>query len=55
LDFDTAGGLDEVLKGFTGVDMDGNGSLGYFSAKADWNIGIRSNEQTHPSTKPRYF
>jgi hypothetical protein len=55
LDFDTAGELNEVLKGFTGVDMDGNGSLGYFSAKADWNIDIRSSEQTPPSTKPRCF
>lgn len=48
---DTAGELAEVLKGFTGVDMGGNGSLGYFNAKADWNMDIMSSPHTPPSTK----
>ena len=48
---DTAGDLAGVLKGFTGVDMGGNGSLGYFNAKADWNIDIMSSAHTPPSTK----
>lgn len=50
-DFDTAGELDEALKGFIGVAMGGYGSLGYFKAKADWNIDIRSSEHTLPSTR----
>ena len=56
LDFvccDTAGELAGVLKGFTGVGMGGNGSLGYFNAKADWNIDIMSSAHTPPSTKGR--
>ena len=40
-----------VLKGFTGVGMGGNGSLGYFSAKADWKIDVRSSAHTPPSAK----
>lgn len=55
-DFDccaTAGELAVILKGFTGVDIGGNGSLGYFNAKADWNIDIRSSEHTPPSVKYR--
>ena len=54
LDFvcwDTDGELAGVLKGFTGVGMGGNGSLGYFNAKADWNIDIMSSAHTPPSTK----
>lgn len=52
LDFvccDTAGELAEILNGFTGVGMGGNGSLGYFNAKADWKIDINSNAHTPPS------
>ena len=48
---DMAVELAEVLKGFTGVGMGGNGSLGYFNAKADWNIDIISSAHTPPSTK----
>jgi len=54
LDFvccDTAGELAGVLNGFTGVGMGGNGSLGYFNAKADWNIDIMSSAHTPPSAK----
>lgn len=48
---DTAGELAELLKGFTGVGMGGNGSLGYFNAKADWNIDVKSSAHTPPSMK----
>lgn len=54
LDFvccDTAGELAGMLKGFTGVGMVGNGSLGYFNANADWSIDINSNAHTLPSMK----
>lgn len=54
LDFeccDNAGELAEVLNGFTGVGMGGNGSLGYFNAKADWNIDINNSAHTLPSMK----
>jgi hypothetical protein len=54
LDFvscDTAGELAGVLKGLTGVDMDGNGSLGYFNAKADWNMDIMSSAHAPPSAR----
>ena len=56
LDFvccDTAGELAGVLNGFIGVGIGGNGSLGYFNAKADWNIDIMSSAHTPPSTKER--
>ena len=46
---ETAGELAGVLKGFTGVGIGGNGSLGYFNAKADWNIDIMSSAHTPPS------
>lgn len=52
LDFvccDTAGELAWVLKGFAGVGMGWNGSLGYFNAKADWNMDIMSSAHTPPS------
>ena len=52
---DTAGELAGVLKGFTGVGMGGNGSLGYFTAKADWNIDIMSSAHTPPSAGGRWF
>ena len=48
---DEAGELTGVLKGFTGVGMGGNGSLGYFNANADWNIDIMSSAHTPPSVK----
>ena len=49
--FETASGLNVVLKGFTGAGMGENGSLGYFNAKGDRIIDIRSSEHTPPSTK----
>ena len=48
---DAAGELAAVLKGFIGVGMGGNGSLGYVNAKADWNIDDMSSAHTPPSTK----
>ena len=46
-------GLAGVLNGFTGVGMCGSRSLGYFNAKADWNIDIMGSVYTPPSTKER--
>ena len=48
---DTADEFPGVLKGFVGVDMGGNGSLGYVNAKADWNIDDMSSAHTPPSTE----
>lgn len=47
-DSDTAGELDGMLKGFTGVSAGRNESLGYFNVEADWNIYIRSSGYTPP-------
>ena len=51
LDSNTAGDFDRALKGFGGVCMCGNGSIGYFNAKRDWNIDTGSNEHAPPATK----
>ena len=55
MDFDAAGELDGILKGFTSVGMGRNGSLGYFNAKADLDIDTRSSKCKPPSTKQRMF
>lgn len=52
---DTAGEFGGVMKSFTGVAVGGNVSLGYFDAKVDWNIDIRSSEHTLPSTKRTWW
>ena len=53
LDFDyvTVDEFGGTFKGFTGVGMGEYGYLGYFNARADWNIDIMRGAHTPPSTK----
>ena len=51
-EFDRCGTTSEFgrpLKGFSGTGVGGNGSLGYFNAKADWNTDIIRSAHAHPS------